>query len=331
MSLGVQPDQSITADSNVARLLAQTTMNDGSVDNIIDQANCFTVELPVNLIVNGMEITIQALDDYDTIENMFEENDDDEDTLEIVFPISIELSNYITISVSDADQLENIKNDCAGENEEDDDIECVDIQYPLELSIFNSNTELFDSVSLENDENLYDFIEVLDDNDVVNLEFPITLVLTDGVEIEINDLSELETALENLKDSCDEDDDYDYDDDDCDDCTVEQLEQVLVGCDDWRVNKFALDGENIKSQYDALSFIFQEDGNMAAASDTETFPGTWSATGSGNDIIVTIEIIGLDNFNLTWNLNRILETPGVNKVTIRLDKDNVIRFQDVCN
>ncbi len=36
----------------------------------------------------------------------------------------------------------------------------------------------------------------------------------------INNIAELQLAIENAEDTCDEDDDNDYNDDDCDNCTT---------------------------------------------------------------------------------------------------------------
>ncbi|NAY92395.1 hypothetical protein GTQ34_10730 [Muricauda sp. JGD-17] len=329
-SLGTSPEQALQADSNAANLLFRTSLKDGSTDNILDQANCFSIALPVTVIVNGTEITVEEEGDLDEIELIFEESDDDTDSLEIVFPVTITFSDYTETMVSSAEELEDLAETCPGENEVDDDIECVDIVYPISVSIFNPNTELFDTISLDSDEALNDFIEELDEDDIVNIEFPIVLVLTDNTELEISDLEELENTIEGFIEECDEDDDNDFDDDNCNDCTVEQLQEAFAGCADFGVNKFSLDGENLKSQYDDLAFSFEEDGNLTAASETEVFLGTWSASGSGNDILVVIDIPSLNDFNAAWNLNRILETPGITKITLHEGDGNTLRFQDAC-
>ena len=178
---------------------------------------------------------------------------------------------------------------------------------------------------------LFDFIDGLEDDDIVNIEFPILLVLSDDTELEASNLDELEDIIEGVIDDCDEDDDNDFDDDNCNDCTVEQLQAAFAGCPDFGVNKFSLNGQNLKSQYDDLSFDFQEDGTVTATSDTDSFSGTWSASGSGNDIAVIIDITGLDDFNVQWTLNRILDTPGVTMITLVEGDGNILRFKDACN
>ncbi len=328
--IGTAPELSLQSDSNAANLLFRTSLKDGSADNILDKASCFSIELPVTVIANGTEITVEIEENLDEIELIFEESDEDMDTLEIIFPVTIIFSDYTEAEVSSAEALDDLAKTCPGENEDDEDIECVDIVYPVTVSIFNPSTELFDTITLENDEMLHDFIDGLGEDDIVNVEFPILLALTDGTELEVSDLDELENVIEGFIDACDEDDDNDFDDDNCNDCTVEQLQAAFAGCPDFGVNKFSLNGENLKSQYDDLAFDFQEDGNVSATSDTENFSGTWSATGSGNDIILVIDITNLDDFNLQWTVNRILETPGRTKITLYEGDGNVLRFQDAC-
>lgn len=330
-SIGATPEQNIQADSRVANLLFRTSIKDGSEDNILDMASCFSISLPVTVIVNGMEIDIETEEDLEEIETIFEESDEDTDTLEIVFPVTIVFSDYTEETVSSAEELEGFAETCPDENEEDEDIECVDLVYPITVSVFNPTTELFDTIVIENDEMLHDFIMGLGEDDIANIEFPISLVLANGTELEASNLDELEELIEEVKDDCDEDDDNDFSDDNCDGCTVEQLEASFAQCNDFRVNKFKLGTDNLKSQYDDLVFNFQDDGSVIATSDTESFLGTWSASGSGNDITMVLDIIGLDDFNWSWTVNRILDTPGVTMITLEEGDGNTLRFKDGCN
>ena len=136
------PEETLVPNSVVASLMAQTTLNDGSNDNIIDNANCFNIQLPVTVIVNGTEIIVNSEDDYEDIEDIFEEFDDDSDALEIIFPITIVLSDFTEIVINNYTEFYNYSNTCNGENEYDDDIECLDFVYPISASIYNSNNEI---------------------------------------------------------------------------------------------------------------------------------------------------------------------------------------------
>ncbi len=328
--VGDMPEELLVPGSNVANLLFRTTLNDGSADNIIDGASCFSVNLPVTVIVNGMELIIQDEAGINTIEELFEENDDDEDILEIVFPITITFSDYTEETINNQDELATFAATCPEENAEDEDIECVDIVFPVTLSVFNTVMESFDAFMFANDEALNDFIDNLEEEDIVSIEFPVFLVLTDGTELEAMDFAGLEQIISDVQDDCDEDDDNDFNDDDCNDCTLDLLEEVLMSCSNWKVNQFRVNGDNLKNEFDDLSFAFDQDGNVTASSSTETFVGSWSAQGDGNAIFMVLDIPAFAAFNLSWNLNEIMETPGINKIILREGENNILRFQEAC-
>ena len=86
-----QPEESeaLTAESELTSLMFSTSIMDGSADNIIDNASCTSVKLPITVKVNGLEIIIDSREDFKVIEALFNEFEDDDDRLDIIFPITI--------------------------------------------------------------------------------------------------------------------------------------------------------------------------------------------------------------------------------------------------
>ena len=322
-------EETLKANSNVANLLQNTTSNDGSDDNIIDTASCISIELPVTVLIDGLEIVVDDPNDFETIEDIFDEFDDDDDVLDIIFPIIIILSDFTEVEITDMNELEVFTDDCNGENEYDDDIECADIKYPVTASIFNSSNEVIDTITFSNDQELYEFIDDLDEDDIVNISFPITVILYDGTEVQVSNLQMLETILEDAEDDCDEDDDNDYNDDDCDNCTTDQLSDVLIACSDWSVDKLERNDQDLEDLYSAYQFNFANDGTLTAESNTDMFSGTWETNGSGNNITVAINIPNLSDFNATWILHEIDQDPGESDIDLRMGDDR-LRFRTTC-
>lgn len=323
------PEETLKANSNVANLLLRTSMKDGSHDNIIDNASCFSVDLPVTVNVNGLEIIVDTEEDFDTIEDIFDEFDDDEDDLVILFPITIVLSDFTSVTISSFEEFENFLDDCNGENLEDDDIECADIKYPVSTSIFDINNELIGTLNINNDQELYNFIDDLEDTDIVNVGFPIVVILSDGTEVEAFNLNQLEDILEDAKDDCDEDDDNDFDDDDCENCSTDQLADVLTGCDNWMVDKLERNDNNLEDNYIGYQFNFNADGTLTATFNNDSYPGSWESSGSGENISVEINIPNLPDFNDTWNLHEIKQQINENQVDLRIGDDR-LRFESDC-
>ena len=328
-SINAPEEEVLQANSAVANLMQRTATNDGSADNIIDGANCFDVQFPVTVIVNGEEIVVNSLDDLETIEDIFDEFEDDDDTLVISFPITIILADFTEIVINSLSELEDYADDCNGENESDDDIECIDFQYPITANIFNSNNELLETITITNDNQLYDFIDDIDEDDIITIDFPITVIFFDGSTQSINSLTELQSVIQNAEDDCDEDDDNDYNDDDCNNCTPSALTDILTSCSDWKIDKLERNDNDLEDNYVGYTFNFASDGSLIVDSGSNTYPGTWSATGTGNNITVVIDIPAFPDCNANWILHEIDQDPDETDVDLRLGDDR-LKYESDC-
>lgn len=325
----VQPQQNeiLTPNTTVATLVEKTVTKDGSKDNIIDHASCISVQLPVTVIVNGLEIVISSEADYAEIETIFDQFNFDIDHLDIIFPITIILSDYTEITINNMDELENYVNQCGGENEPDDDIECIDFVYPITFSIFDSVNELTDTISVENDEQFYLFLENMNESDIVQINFPITMILADGTEETINNMDELATAIDNAKNTCNEDDNNDYNDDDCVNCSVEQITEMLLTCS-WMPSTVKINGQNNSEQYTNYIFTFNEDGTVVAEDNGFELQGTWIIDQTDTGILVKINFEGLSDFSFNWNLHEYNDNLSEIDLTF---EDNELTLEKVCS
>jgi hypothetical protein len=305
LSIDAPAENTLLVNSNLAVQLQNVATNDGSVDNIVYNANCFTIQLPIMATVNGVSITITDIADYDDLEDILDEFDDDDDYISIDFPVTIILSDYSEIQINSLDALEDYADDCNDEDEDDDDIECIDFVYPISASVFNTNNEVLSTFTFNSDSDLYEFIDDLDEDDLVGFDFPISLTLADGSLLEVNNFDDLEDAIDEYDDDCDEDDDYDYDDDDCDDCTPNQLESVLTACEGWYIDELERNDNDLEDNFNGYLFNFSDNGSVTVSWDNDEASGTWSIEGTGNDMTVTFDIPGFDDINDKWNLQEI--------------------------
>ncbi len=324
-------DETLVANSNIALLIQRTASNDGSFDNIIDRANCFDIKFPYSVTINSEEITLNSNTDFSTVECVFDQSDDDTDTLDIMFPINIVLADFSEVLITNAVEFNAYNANCNGENVTDNDIECLDFQYPIEASTFNSNSELLETINIENDNQLYAFIGAIDENDITTIDFPISVTLTDNSEVSINNFNELQTTIENAINTCDEDDDYDYNEDDCDDCTKIEIENLLTSCSDWNVNTLRRESNtNYDTLYNNYNFNFFNDGSLSVFWNTTTVYGTWTVNGSGNNIEVIIDIPALPLCNNNWILREVKNCSVETEVDMRVGIDR-IQYVKNCN
>jgi hypothetical protein len=334
VALDAPQETTLLANSMLATAMQRVAMNDGSVDNIVYNANCFTIQLPITATINGVTITITDISDYDAIEDLLDEFDDDDDNVDIEFPVTIILSDFTEIQINSIDELEDYADDCNDENVDDDDIECLDFVYPITASVFNANNEVISTITFNSDADLYEFIDDIDEDDLVGFDFPLSILLADGSELVINNFNDLEDAIDEYEDDCDEDDDYDYNDDDCDDCTTEEIEAILTACPDWYIDELERNDNDLEANYTGYLFNFFEDNTVTVSWDDETASGTWTVDGSGNDMTVTFDIPGFDDINDTWNLVEIDsdDDEDYTEVDFRIGSDNELEFKNTnCN
>ena len=324
------PEELLAPNSAVANLIQRTATNDGSNDNILDLANCFNIKLPINVAANSIQLEVTNEDDYYLVESIFDENIDDTDHLDITFPITIVNSDFSEVIINDMNELITNANNCNGENVADNDIECIDFVYPFSTSKFNTNNEIISSETITNDDELYSFIDAITTDDITSINFPISVILSDSSQLQINSLLELETTIANEQTACDEDDDYDYNDDDCDDCTQEILENFLTGCPDWYTDKVRQDDVNFNSVYDGYEFNFSTNGTVIVYWNSTSASGTWSTEGTGNNISVLINIPALPLCNNNWSLQEI-NTNDLTKIDLRINDEDRLRYRNTCN
>jgi len=328
--------ETLNTASGVATLVQRTVSQDGSKDNIIDEASCITVSLPVTVSANGVEIIVENESDFELIEQVFDEFDDDDDTLEIVFPIVITLSDYTEITVNNIEELQNLAGECKDENEIDDDIECVDFVYPITLSKYNENSQLIETIVVNNDMQFYALINHLGDGNIISINFPITMKLYDGTEEIINNMEEMGNLMTDAEFMCDEDDDNDYDDDDCMHCTENQIAELLQTCS-WNIYKIIINDVDKTAQYTDFTFTFLEDGTVKTIIAGEYIYGTWELNtsqdgmGMGNQSqagkYINIYFEAYPDFSFNW---MVYGMDDENEIDLRVNQ-NRLKLEKTCD
>ena len=148
-------EEVIAPNSSLTNLMALTTSNDGSVDDILDGSDCFSVNLPVTITAGNITITINTLEDLELLEDILDELDDEE-VPEFLFPITITLNDFEQVVIENQEELEAFIDQCLDDDNEV--IECVDFQYPIVFSIYNIDFQVIDAVVIEYDKDLYEFV-----------------------------------------------------------------------------------------------------------------------------------------------------------------------------
>ncbi|WP_225036976.1 hypothetical protein [Winogradskyella sp. SM1960] len=279
--------ETIVANSTLANLMGRTTANYGAADDILDESSCFSVELPVTIVISDITFTIETQSDLDELENLLNYTTSEDNVLDFIFPITIIFSDYSETVIANEEALESFINACV--EDETNAIDCVDFVYPMSFSVFNAEFNLIDTVIIENDESLYGFLDGLEDDEnavVVSLNFPVSLEYANGETTEVNTNQELSDAIEVAGDDC-------YDNN----CTEDSVASQLEDCQ-WKISTYSSFPEFV-----GIELVFYLDNTFAVFQDGSTYNvvGDWSVSSTDGETFLNLDS-GFEDLGGDWKI-----------------------------
>jgi hypothetical protein len=295
------PTESIRSGSPLAGLIIRNSQSPTACDNVLDNTSCFRVVLPVTVTVNGNQVAVTTEDDYQTVQDLID-NTSGNDIVYFTYPITIQYQNFTTQVINDWNELENAIDDC-DDDDGLDEIDCVFINYPIVVNVYNTSTQTTNTVTIQSNIQLYNFINGLSSGVIAAIVYPISAVNSDGSNIVINNNSELESFLEDSIDDCDDDGG-----------TWNPTFTSVLTTGTWYVSYYFEDDDNETDDYNGFNFTFFGNSNIEVVNNSVTTSGTWSTYTDGGQDKVEFTFVNPDLSSLQEDW-LILE---YNQTTIRL-------------
>ncbi|MEP3837909.1 MAG: hypothetical protein ABJM36_09685 [Algibacter sp.] len=184
------------ASSPTASNLERTSMYDGSFDDFLDGISCSSILLPVTATINNTEITILNESQYNLVLDILGSIINDEDSIEFQFPISVMLSNYTEVQIANQTEYDALIDACTlAEQNNEDPISCLDINFPITILTYSLNLEQTGRVIIDNEQQLYTYINNLSNDDLFSINYPITATLNNDTNVEITNDTDLSTQI----------------------------------------------------------------------------------------------------------------------------------------
>ena len=255
--------QNLRANSPLTNLIARVTQNTTSKDNILDNSSCFNIRLPVTINVNGKQITVSSQNDYIKVQSILDAFLNDDDVIRFVYPITIQFKNFSTKLITNSDQLNDVVEDCKEENDFDE-IDCVNINYPIKISVYNANNQIANTINVQNDSDLYNILDKLEDNFFIAINYPISITKFNGQNVIVLNNYDFEAIIEaSIKD-----------------CGTNpgvgnaNFVSVLTN-GTWQISYFFKSTDETLN-YKAYNFIFNSDKSISVLNSTNNSSGDWS-------------------------------------------------------
>jgi hypothetical protein len=258
-------NETITATSQLTLLLIRTSENNGAIDDIIDGNSCATLVYPVTVIANGQQLVLESEADLQLVQDIFDQFPGDIDTLEIIFPISLILNDFTQLTVSNQEELEALVAACESEGG-NNAIGCLDFEYPITFFVYDNNQQQTATVTVNSDLELYIFLQSLDNNDFISLQYPINVILEDGSVVTVNNNGELQQLITECINNTNTD-------------PIDPLEfEQLLTDGVWYITYF-FDDLDETDDFNGYEFSFASDNSAQASNGSNTVAGTWLFNG----------------------------------------------------
>ena len=290
--------QNLSAKSPLASLISRVSQNATSKDNILDKSSCFNVQLPVSVIVNKKQITISSQNDYKVVQNALDAFSNDDDVVNFVYPITIQFQNYKTKLIANPDQLEDIIDKC-DDDDGFDEIDCLQINYPIKINIYNADNQIANSITIQNDKDLYNFLKDLVSNVFISINYPISIINSKGQNVVITNNSNFENSIEEGIKDCN-----------TNSGSVGNQNFVLIVTNGtWHVSYYFDDSDETLN-FKGYNFTFNSNGTIMVVKEKNTIAGNWSTfVNSGQNIfLLKFDDSKLDDLEDDWKITEFTST-----------------------
>ncbi|SHI33457.1 hypothetical protein SAMN05216261_0317 [Algibacter luteus] len=284
------------ANSQTAQNLKRSSMHDGSFDDFLDGVSCSSILLPVTATVNGTEVHVVSESDYETVIDILSEYNNDDDEVILHFPLSVKLSNYTEINLSNQIEFNALMATCnQAENTAKDAINCLDINFPITIFTYNLTFTQTGRVVIESEEQLYAFIDEFGSDEQFAIKYPITANLNSDTVISITSDLDLQSRITECIAYDDEKEEAEE--------NAKTIETILVNSM-FKIESFIESGVEKANNYADYTIDFAGDLSCTAQnrvnSELENVQGTYEVT-SQTEIYFNLTFSGNATFELLNN------------------------------
>jgi hypothetical protein len=140
-------------------------------------------------------------------------------------------------------------------------------------------------ITIKDDKELYLFFNSLDSSDLVSLRYPVTLLLSGGQEVNVNNNIDLQASIEGHQKDCNENDNNNYNNDDLDDTPF--IDVLTNGT--WKITKLLKGTSDQTSAFTGFSFTFNTDGTALSTDGNSSTEGSWNSYGDSGYLGVELD------------------------------------------
>ena len=290
-----ETNDTIAMGTPLLSLLTRVVQNPTSHDNVVDNSNFFRVQLPVSVIVNEQQITVNNTTDYQLIQDAIDAFTTDDDIVNFSFPITIVFQDYRNQIITSQNELDDVIDNF---NDEDNfhEIDCLTINYPIVINTFDSTNQVANTITFSNNNDLYRFLQNLNGATIVSINYPFSIQNSNGQTVVINSNNELEIAIEEAIGECNSNSGGGNG-------GPNDLGTV-VGDGTCYITYYFNNNIVQTSDFNGYNFTFNSTNTINVLGNGNTINGTWEINSNGNEKRIEFEFEGniLERLSEKWKV-----------------------------
>lgn len=254
--------ETITKSSPLTSYLQRVAMVKTIEDNLIDTSTYCTVKLPYKVTVNNATISINSTADYQKVLYNINAYSNDNDIVKIIFPVTMIYYNYVEKVIANQSDFDLLLAYWAAAPDLLYKINCLNINYPITINIYNSANQIASSVSIASDQAFFNFIKNLNDSQYYALNYPILITDNTNQVKTIANNSQFENAVKYVLDTCPEN------------INVSLDFLKILTTNSWKISYY-YDDYAKTSLYNGYVFVFKSDKSVIATKSGVSVTGQW--------------------------------------------------------
>jgi hypothetical protein len=255
--------ETITKTSPLTTEIQRVVMLNTSQDNFIDKSSCFAIKFPYGVTVNNIPISINSPNDYSVVQNNIDDFSNDNDIVNIHFPITILFNDYTQKRIANQTDFEFLISSCQSNSNLFGKIHCLTINYPIAINVYDSSYQIASSISINDNLAMFNFIANLINNKFIAISYPISIRNQNGQNSTITSNAQFEDVIKDAVDSCSGN-------------TNTNLDFVkIITANSWKISYYYNNSDKT-SNYNGYSFTFNTDNSLVVNKLGKSYNGNWS-------------------------------------------------------
>lgn len=194
-----EDQNAFTTDAQVYDLALRSSMYDGSADDEIDESPCFSLQFPYTVSFSGRELTINSAAERANFISELAQNPVGI-SFSLQFPVTVKNAAHREVVVQNRQQYLGLQQACRNSlNSGQGPITCARVEFPVLVFTYDRALQQTNSINLNTEEEMFNFLNNLNNNSVVSFDYPLSLILEDE-RIVVRNNSQLTNLLQSCRD-----------------------------------------------------------------------------------------------------------------------------------